>query len=554
MQTVRRLYVYLLSGITLGFLIYGLITLAEVALRALGVVGGGIEGRREQLSLAAALIGVGLPVWAIHWWFAERGLDPRRPNAEEERSSTVRALYLTLVMIFLLGFGAFAARDLVREFVLGFLPRPQDDFYGYSSGSAARSLATLLVTGAAWGYHVAIRRRDLARGPLEGAAAWLPRVYVYGATLTGLVITLQAFGDLARYAGETLWPLSGIQYAGERSYAFADAVSLLAVWTIGWFGHWWYAGRLLIAAGWRASSERAARLRLAFFVAVILAGAFSVIRLTAEAVRAVLIPVLDATDAIGGNLGATDLVRTVAVALVSAVPWAVAWWLHQRWMHEEALEADDPSREAVATRLDLHSVALVGLAFAAVGTGWLVGLLIDVALGGSRTVGGSGFWRAELANFVPFTLIGLGVWVWRWWPIQARHQADPAAEAASTIRRSFLLVILAASVITSLGSLAYVLYRLFGSLLGANIGGGILELSMPLGALVAAGAVALYHGLALRRDLALRAAIEPEAPVVMPVAERSRRSLVLLGPPDGDSDAALGALREALPPGFTLDE
>ena len=556
MQTVRRLYVYLLSGITLGFLIYGLITLVEVALSALGVGGGGIDGRREQLSVAAALIGVGLPVWAIHWWFAERGLDPNRPNAEEERSSTVRALYLTVVMIVLLSVGAFAARDLVREFVLGFLPRPQDDFYGYSSGSAARSLATLVVTGAAWGYHVAIRRRDLARGPLEGAAAWLPRLYVYGATLTGLMITLQAFGDLARYAGETLWPISGTDYTGDyRSYAFAESLSLFAVWTIGWIGHWWYAGRLLIAAGWRASSERAARLRLAFFVSVILAGAFSVIRLTAEAARAVLIPVLDATDAIGGNLGATDLVRAVAVALVSAVPWAVAWWLHQRWMHEEALEADDPSREAVAARLDLHSVALVGLAFAAVGTGWLVGLLIDVALGGSRTVGGSGFWRAELANFVPFTLIGLGVWVWRWWPIQARHQADPAAEAASTIRRSFLLVILAASVITSLGSLAYVLYRLFGSLLGANLGGGgILELSMPIGALLAAGGVALYHGLALRRDLALRAAIEPEAPVVMPVAERSRRSLVLFGPPDGDSDAALGALREALPPGFTLDE
>ncbi|MEX1156764.1 MAG: DUF5671 domain-containing protein [Chloroflexota bacterium] len=554
MQTVRRLYVYLLSGITLGFLIYGLITLVEVALSALGVGGGGIGGRLEQLSLAAALIGVGLPVWAIHWWFAERGLDPARPNAEEERRSTVRALYVTVVMIVLLSVGAFAARDLVREFALGFLPRPQDDFYGYSSATTARSLATLVVTAAAWGYHVAIRRRDLARGPLEGAAAWLPRLYVYGATLTGLMITLQAFGDLARYAGETLWPVSGTDYTGDyRSYAFAESLSLLAVWTIGWIGHWWYAGRLLIAAGWRASSERAARLRLAFFVSVILAGAFSVIRLTAEAVRAVLIPVLDATDAIGGNLGETDLVRAVAVALVSAVPWAVAWWLHQRWMHEEALAADDPSREAVATRLDLHAVALVGLAFAAVGTGWLVGLLIDIAMGGPRTLGGSGFWRAELANFVPYTLIGLAVWVWRWWPIQARHQADPPAEAASTIRRSFLLVILAASVITSLGSLAYVLYRLFGSLLGANIGGGILELSMPLGALVAAGAVALYHGLALRRDLALRAASEAEQSAT-PVEERSRRSLVLLGPPDGDSDAALGALREALPPGFTLDE
>ena len=552
MQTVRRLYVYLLSGITLGFLVFGLITLVETGLGALGVAGGGIGGRREQLSLAAALIGVGLPVWAIHWWFAERGLDPARPGAEDERRSTVRALYLTVVMVVLLSFGAFAARDLIREFVLGFLPRPPGDYY--PSSDTTRSLATLLVTALAWGYHVAIRRRDLGRGPLEGAAAWLPRLYLYGATLTGLLIMLQAFGDLAVYAGETIWPQSGVEPDNYRSYPFADALSLFVVWTIGWAGHWWYAGRLRITSGWRASSERAARLRIAFFVSVILAGAFSVIRLTAGALRAVLIPILGATDPIGGNLGTTDLVRTVAVALVSALPWAIAWWLHQRWMHEEALEADDPPRAAVATRLDFHSVALVGLAFAAVGSGWLVGLLIDVGLGGSRTVGGSGFWRAELATFVPFTLVGLAAWVWRWWPIQARRHADARAEGASTIRRSFLVVILGASVITSLGSLAYLLYRLFGSLLDANLGGGgISELSTPIGALVAAGGVALYHGLALRSDLALTAPSALEQPAT-PMPVRSRRTLTLSGPPDGDTEAALAAARQALPAGFTLDE
>lgn len=553
MQTARRLYVYLLSGITLGFLVFGLITLVEVGLSALGMSGGGIGGRREQLSLAIALIGVGLPVWAIHWWFAERSLDPGRPNAEEERRSTVRALYLTLVMIVLLGFGGFAARDLLRDVVLGFLPRPGGDYFGKTD--ATRAVAMLVVTATAWGYHVIVRRRDLARGPLEGAAAWLPRVYFYGATLTGLMITLQAFGDLAVQTGETLWPPSGIDDSDNyRSYWVADTVSLLAVWSIAWIGHWWYAGRLLISSGWRASSERASRLRIAFFVSVILAGAFSVIRLTAEALRAILVPVFDATEAIGGNLGTTDLVRSVAVALVSAVPWAAAWWLHQRWMHEEALEADDPARAAVATRLDLHAVALIGLAFAAVGTGWLAGLLIDVALGGSRTVGGSGFWRAELANFVPYTLIGLAVWVWRWWPIQARYRADPGAEAASTIRRSFLVIILGASMITSLGSLAFVLYRLFGSLLGADLGGdAISELSMPIGALLAAGGVALYHGLALRHDLALRSAMTAEEPA-MP--ERSRRALVLSGPLDADvdADAVLARLRQGLPPGFTLDE
>lgn len=564
MQTVRRLYVYLLSGITLGFLVVGLITLLQVILAQLGVGQGALIGReggdwaRQQLSLAAALIGVGLPVWGIHWWLAERSLDPKRPNAEDERGSAIRALYLTVGLVVLLGFGAFAARDLVREMVSGLLPRPPDDAY-FSGADPARSLATLLVTAAAWGYHVAVRRRDMARGPVQGDAVWLPRVYVYGATLIAMLITLQALGDLARYAGETVWPPAADPNVDNyRSYGLADSVSLFVVWAFAWLGHWWYAGRLVSAGGWRAASERGARLRLAFFVAVILAGAFSVVRLAGEALRAILVPAFGATDAIGGDLDGTDLLRLVAVALVSAVPWAVAWWLHQRRMHEEALQADDPSRAVVATRLDLHAVALVGLAFAAVGTGWLVGLLVDVLLGGSRTVSGSGFWRAELANFVPYAVLGLVVWVWRWWPVQARYAADPEGEASSTIRRSSLLIILAASVVSALGSLALVLYRLFGILLGAGLGGNaISELSAPVGALVAAAAVALYHGLALRRDLALRAAAAP-APITEPPSAAAPaaagRALVLYGPLDGDLDAAVGALRDALPPGFRLDE
>ncbi len=562
MQTVRRLYVYLLSGVSLGFLVYGLIVLLEVIFSQLGLGQGTLIGRegenwaRQQLSLAAALIGVGLPVWGIHWWFAERGLKSDRAHAEDERGSTVRALYLTLVLVALLGFGFSAARDLVRELVLGFQP-PQPELL-YNTTNSAISLAILLVTAAAWGYHVAVRRRDMARGPLQGAAAWLPRVYVYGATLVALIVTLQTFGDLARYAAEAVWPPSPVpDQNGFRSYGFADSVSLFAVWAIGWLGHWWYAGRLVSASGWRATSERGARLRLAFFVAVILIGSFSVMRLVGEAASAILVPAFGATDAIGGNLAGTDLLRTVVVALISAAPWAVAWWLHQRRMHEEALEADDTSRAAMAARLDLHAVALVGLAFAAVATGSLVGLLIDVLLGGSRTLSGFGFWRAELANFVPYAVLGLGVWVWRWWPIQARYGADPAREASSTVRRTFLLIILAASVISALGSLALVLYRLFGSLLGANLGGdAVSELSTPIGALLTAAAVALYHGLALRRDLALRAVAAPVPttlpPAPPPVAES--RSLVLHGPPGGELEAAIGALREALPPGFTIEE
>lgn len=539
MQTVKRLYLYLMSGITLGVLAVGLRTVLVVLFDAIGLgrgafIGGDPNADRQQLSLAAALIGVGLPVWAIHWWLAERGLRPGTTHAEAERGSAVRALYLTLTLAVLLAIGAATGVELLRGLFQGILGGDPSEF---PVPDAAGSLATLLVIGIAWGYHVSIRRRDMRAGRLSGAAAWLPRVYLYGAALAGLLALLQSVGDLVAVI----------------SFRAASSLSAIVVSGAIWLGHWWYAGRLVRDAGWRGDSERPARLRVAYFVGVILFAALSVLRLSAEALTAVMVPLFGASSAFGESVTGPDMAREVGVSLVSAVPWAIAWWFHRAALRNEATNSGDPQRVASAVRLDLHAAALVGLGFGGVGLGWLLGLAVDVLFGGNRAVG-DGFWRSELTTFVPLALIGSGVWVWRWWRIQARHAAEPAAEASSTVRRSYLLIILAASVIASLSGAALVLYRLFGAILGANLGGNTAsELSTPIGVLVVAGAVALYHGQVLRRDLALRAAeIPPEEATTGP-AQAARR-LVLTGPPGSDLDVALAGLRADLLPGYRLDE
>jgi len=552
MQTVRRLYLYAMSGITFGVLAVGLDQLLVAILGQLGIDRGpfiaGDQGYREQLSLAIALVGVGLPVWGIHWWLAQRSLQAGRPNAVEERGSTVRALYLTAVLAVLLGFGAFGAVELLRILLNGLAGAGSGDYY---VGDPAAALATLTVTAVGWGYHVAVRRSDMAAGPLAGASAWLPRVYLYGAALSGLLVTLQTIGDLVAIAAEIVLPGAGTFDDPQfRAVRVAELSAAALVWGVVWIGHWWYANGLIRDAGWRGAGERPARLRQAFFVAVILAAAASVLRLGSEALRAVLIPLLGATDALGSpDSGA--LLRAVLAALVAAVPWAIAWWAHVRWLRAESARSDDSDRVATAVRLDLHAVALVGLAFGATGVAWLIGLGVDLLLGGDRTADRDGFWRVELATFVPYAIGGLVAWGWKWWQASARRAADALTEAGSMVRRSFLLIVLAGSVIAGLGSLAVVLYRLFGSLLGANLFGNTAsELSAPLGILIVAVTVGLYHGLSLRRDLALRAAAVPVP--AEPVA--ARRSLVLIGPPDADLDAALEALRTGLPAGYRLDE
>jgi hypothetical protein len=181
----------------------------------------------------------------------------------------------------------------------------------------------------------------------------------------------------------------------------------------------------------------------------------------------------------------------------------------------------------------------------------------------------------ELALEVPLAVIGGSVWIWAWVPMERRYRADPEAEAASTVRRAALLIVLAVAVIAGLASLALILYRLFGYLLGAPgfFGGGITELSTPAGILIVALAAGLYHGLALRRDLAVAPpSPPPEAPSrepgpeaePIPAEEAEWESeggpvlppgipLTLRGPDGSDLEAALKAARDALPEGYRLE-
>jgi len=292
--------------------------------------------------------------------------------------------------------------------------------------------------------------------------------------------------------------------------------------------------------------------------------AFAVIWFVSRAASAVLVPVLGAADVLGPVADGDDLLQAVVASILSAVPWAIAWWLHVRWVRAESVQVDKPDRAATVDRLDFGVVGLIGLGFGAVGAGWLLGLLIDAALGGGRTIGDG--WRLELAQYLPWSVLGFVAWAWNWATLQRRHAADSVGEAGSTVRRSYLLIVVASAVVSSLGSLALVLYRLFGELLGAGLSGNaVSELSTPIGALLVAAAVAIYHGITLRRDMALRAGPEPEpdavpsdspaeAPTPAPSVGELRRTLVLSAPPEGELDAAVEALRAHLPQGYRLEE
>ena len=341
-----------------------------------------------------------------------------------------RALYLTLVLAALLVFGVLAGIELLERVttrIFGF--RPENDF-GFGSDSGA-SLATVIVTGSAWLYHVAIRQRDLRAGPLTGAAAWMPRAYLYGATLAGLIFTAYNIGTLLG-AATTGRVIDNLGLSPQRQAAVA--IAGIVGWGIVWLGHWWYATAITRGTGWRADSERAARLRIAFYVAAIGSMALAT---TIFAFMA-LSGSLTLSMALGANAleGQPDAVDAIAKPLVSLLPWAAAWLLHRTWLFAEARTADDPARMATADRLDASVVALIGLVALGGGLTGLVHLLLN-AVFGNDPAGESG--NEELAFSLAAAGIGAVLWFWSWWRLQARHARAPLAEASSPVRRAYLL-------------------------------------------------------------------------------------------------------------------
>ena len=577
MQTVRRIYLYLMSGVALGVLAVGLSMLLDVILTSSGALqhlydsfGG---DSRQKVSQAIALLGVGVPVWAVHWWFVQRGLAPARPEHDAEQGSAIRALYLSIVLVVSLVAWVNGAIGLAQG-LLADLAGVSPTFFTVDPVNSATALAVGLLV---WVFHGQVRRRDLAAGRVQGAAAWLPRLYVYGVSLGALVISVGAVESVV--VGLVSTPASADDYASVSLIGFGLG---LVAWALTWLGHWRYATSRSMANDPQGIDERVSRTRLATFMAtIVIASAFTLVGI-ARTLEAVIRPML------GMELGGNETWVSVVVApLGIVIPWAIVWFAHARWLHRDPA-ASDPLRRRHVSRLESHAVAAVALGFGALGLGWLIGLAIDAAFGGLRTSDPTAFpWMAEFATWLSMAVVGTACWAWQWSSVVVRRRFNPEEEANSTIRRTFLYLTMGVALVAGLGSATVILYRLVGSLLGASLtGDATSELSTPLGAVAMAVAVLVYHGLQLRRDQALRseAPAPPAAPVgaqaadVAPIdvpsaasvavpsaaptpalasdlsAMMADRTLVLVGPAGADLGAALAAARAALPEGIRLEE
>ena len=413
---------------------------------------------------------VGLPLWALHWWLAQRAA-----HAPDEQRARLRRLYAYLTL------GVAAVACLIGlSALLGGLAGGL--LWNGADTRAAGSIATLLVYGAIWLYHGRVFAADRATAERAGGAATLRRWYL--AAMLGIslfALALAAIGvvrELLLAARPALGASPGLgMQAGE----------LLAALLI-WLPHqrWWR--RLPREATPLRADELRSTLRQVYLALAVTITAVAALGGLAGLLYRVLLA------AFGGAGWATligDQADAIAIALVSAP----LWLFHRAELAAEARLSDMPARPAMARRLIGYVMAAIGLVALFFGLGGLLGTLMRI-VAAPQTFGLG--WREPLSMEAALALVAQPVYAATAQATE-RLARGAAAEERALARRIYLY----AALLFGIGASVTALVQLLRLALGAALGAATPDLAAELGGwagytLIGAALLAYYAWLARR--------------------------------------------------------
>lgn len=550
MVAVRRLYVYAVTFAAQWVVITGLANLLRVLVElALGVPSpdpsfvAAPDYFRQRVSLFGALLLVGTPIWAGHWWAATRLAAREDAGGIDERRSLVRQVYLYA--------STFAAAGIVAFQAIAALREPLMVWLGLPGPSGAMLLASVVgklfwcaAAAALWMYLWRLAQEDRHRSGERPGAAIVRRLEVFAAASVAMLMLAVAAAGLIWLAWRALAEPAQPVTLGPPWWAgpFAQYAPAALVWAAGWALHWAIAESWLLQPALQAQERHATVRRLYLYLTVFVAVTFTLTNVS-RLLYGFLLAALGEPRP-GGQpllLGAGRPLSWVAVFLP-------LWWYHWSILRRDAAVLPLGEPQAGIRRIYVYLVSLLSLALLATGTGLALSALVDVAAAGA----GVSFSEAALRSKVSFAatsmIVGLPVWAWHWGAAQ-RLAADTTQgwqERRSLSRRIYLYLVLFAAVVTILGTGAAFLYEVLRALLGARIDVAYWRtLGNELGAVLVALGVLAYHVPVLRADL--RAA--PAAPVTPEGApERVRLVLTVEVPASVERDAVAEQVATALGP------
>jgi hypothetical protein len=481
MKSIRRLYFYLVAFISIEVVVWGLISLLR------SVVDDTIAGGADALAQALALILVGVPIFLVHWLWAQRAA----ARDEEEKTATLRAVFFYAILLATLipvvqNLLSFIDRALIQSAGLG-VGRA---FSAFREQTLADNLIAMVMNGIVTAYFWNLLRGEWATLPDPASGenfTEVRRLYRYIWMLYGLLMTVFGTQQILRF----LFYIPGDVLGELGREVVVNGLALIVVGTPIWVYSWRVIQEALVDP-----AEMGSILRLGILYLLALGGVITVITTAAMVVNAML------TWLLGADWAFADFIQRISGPISIGVPLGFVWAYYGYWLNRHIEAVGDRARQAALKRLYNYILAFIGLVVAFIGVASLFAFIIDMITGFGILMDDAT--RGRLATSLSSLIVGLPLWLLMWRPMQEEALApgemgDHARR--SVLRKTYLYLVLFGSVIGGMATAVALVYQLLRAVLTGQPGTDFVNSVLNfIQLLFLFGVVLIYHLNMLRQD------------------------------------------------------
>jgi hypothetical protein len=482
MKTIRRLYFYAVAFISIEVVLWGTISLLRSIFSENKILAG-----TSTLAQALSLILVGVPIFLVHWFWAQRV----STRDEEEKTASVRAVFFYGILI---GTLIPAVQNLLALIDRTFLNAA--NLYTYraivgGSQTWVDNLIAIIINVLLAAYFWNILREEWRTLPETETYVEIRRLYRFIWMLYGLLMIIFGAQKALGYA----FTLSTVTMLGAIGRETAvNAFALLVVGAPIWYFSWSILQNVL-----PDPAERESYLRLGVLYVLSLGGVIVVLTAGGSLIYMILMHLL------GDGKNFNEFMQDIGSPISIGVPFGVVWAYYGKWLNQQFAFDEDAPRRAGKHRLYTYILSFLGLAATFFAVTSLFSVVINL-LTAKTYISGSGF-STSLSSALAALFVGLPLWLMTWNPVQADaledgHTGDHARR--SVIRKAYLYLVLFAAVIGGMIFAGRLIFTLINLALGGDAGDLLNSILNPLQRSLLFVVLLLYHLSALRKDSAAR--------------------------------------------------
>ena len=475
MKSVRRLYIYLVTFISLEVVAWGLIGL----LRTIFSTGLAFQGA-DTLSQALALILVGIPIFGLHWYWAQHAA-----AEEEEQISPIRGVFFYAALLATLIPVAQNLLALVnRSLILSTGINSYFSFVGGSQSNTDNLIAIGLNLVLAFYFYRSLTKVSY-RNVQDHAFEEIFRLYAYIWVVYSLFLTLFGTQEVIRF----IFSQPGIVIGPAGKEYFLNGLAMILVGTPLWVYSWNHRQAID-----QVPTTQSSPVRLVFMFLLSIIGVITVLVMGSLAIYDILLPIL------GEQVSIPSLLARLGNPISVGVSLSVLWLYYGHWFKSEVDSRYQGVYARSILRMRQYLLSLIGLVATIVALILMVAYVVNVT-------SGTTFWgenlRTQVAGAVATLATALPLWVIMWQPLQtaARLEDELGTESrGSVIRRAYLYIAVFASVIGGMVSAIRFFNTLLFGLLDHQGTAYLPNLFENLSNVAIFVVVLLYHLGSLRKD------------------------------------------------------